>query len=355
MVGFNELLLQIKSAIVQSILHISISIVIILFFLIFSSCFAYLLVKLFNLKEKDKKKIKANGFYQPLKIFFIALGLYIGVNITILPPQMDLFITKAFRICVVILIASGFANIFAPDSATYKVIREKLNFKGNNTVIFFISKAAKFLIYITAGFIILSELGHNLGGLITGLGISSVVIALAAQDFARNIFAGFSILTDKPFEIGDFIETKEFSGTVVDITFRTTRLRDVHNQVVIIPNSKIIDSYIINSSRKEKRRFNLLITLVLSTPLTKVAELEERIKKALTAHPDIISDSVRVAFDTISTNGIDILINCYADIIAYDKFLKFKEELNYTILGIIQEENIRLAYQSQTVYVKRAE
>ena len=325
---------------------------IILFFILLSSFFSYLIVKLFNFHVKDKKKIKSNGFYLPLKFFFIVLGFYIGLSIVPMPVAISMFITKVFKISTIVLIANGFVNVFDPSSSAYKKAKEKFNFKGNDTVIYFISRIAKVLIYITAIFIIISELGYNLGGLVTGLGISSVVIALAAQDFAKNIFAGFSILTDKPFEIGDFIETKEFSGTVVDITFRTTRLRDVHNQIVIIPNNKIIDSYIINSSRKEKRRFNLLLTLVLSTSLVKVAELEDRLKKAIEAHPDVIAGSVKVAFDNISTNGIDLLINCYADIIAYDKFLKFKEELNYTILGIIQEEKIRLAYQSTTVYVK---
>ena len=219
-----------------------------------------------------------------------------------MPASIWAVITKIFKICTIVLVANGFVNFFDPNSAAYKKAKEKLNFKGNDTVIYFISKIAKVLIYITAVFIIISELGYNIGGLVTGLGISSVVIALAAQDFARNIFAGFSILTDKPFEIGDFIETKDFSGTIVDITFRTTRLRDVHNQVVIIPNSKIIESYIINSSRREKRRFNLLLTLVLSTSLSKVVELEKKLKDAIESHPDVIKGSVKVAFDNISTN-----------------------------------------------------
>ena len=326
---------------------------IIIIFKIFSNLFAYIIVKLIHFKIKDKQIIKESGFYNPLRLFFILLGIYFALSV--LNLHENIYITKIFRICIIILVSNGFANLFNLSSDTYKRFKEKFNFHGNDTLIYFISKLMKALIYITAAFIIISELGHNLGGLVTGLGISSIVIALAAQDFAKNIFAGISILTDKPFEIGDYIETKEFAGTIIDITFRTTRLRDVQNQVVIIPNNKIVESYIINSSRKEKRRFNLLLTLVLSTPLVKVSELNEKLKTALKSHPDIIKGSVKIVFHNISTNGIDILINCYADIIEYDKYLKFKEELNYTILGIIQEENIRLAYQSQTVYLKNAD
>jgi len=318
-----------------------------------SNLFAYVIVKIFRFKVKDKKKIKENGLYNPLRWSFILLGIYLGLSI--LGLTENVYMTKAFRICIILLIANGFAALFCASSHTYEKIREKLNFQGNNTVIFVISKIIRSVIYITAGFIIISELGYNLGGLITGLGISSVVIAFATQDFVRSMFAGFSILTDKPFEIGDYIETKEFSGTIVDITFRTTRLRDIYNQIVIIPNNKIVDSCITNHSKKEKRRFNLLLTLVLSTPLVKVADLNEKLKKALASNPDIIKDSIRITFHNISTNGIDISINCYADIVDVKKFAKFKEELNYTILGIIQEENVRLAYQSQTVYLKNAD
>jgi len=351
----NTLIAQIKESLIESAIHIGVALVIIIVFVLLSGLCSYILVRLFNLREKDKKQIKKNGFYLPLKFFFIALGFYLGLSIVPMPSNVWVIITKIFKIFIIALIANGFVNIFNPNSRTYKRAKEKFNFKGNDTVIYFISRLAKVLIYIVAVFIIISELGYNIGGLVTGLGISSVVIALAAQDFAKSIFAGFSILSDKPFEIGDYIESKEFAGTVVDITFRTTRLRDVHNQVVIIPNNRIIDSFIINGSRKEKRRFNLSLTLVLSTSLEKVAALNEKLRSSLLAHPDVIKDSVRVTFDNISINGIDILITCYADIVDTNKFSKFKEELNYTILGIIQEENVRLAYQSQTLYVKHAD
>ena len=295
------------------------------------------------------------AFINLLKYFLLSFGIYIGFRVLATSESLIQIADKLFRLITIILIATGFANLFDITSDSYAKIKEKFNLKGSDTAYAFLGKLLKVLIYIVAGFLIISDLGYNIGGLVTGVGLSGVVLLLAVQDIAKSFIGGISILTDKPFEIGDFIENKDFAGTVEDITLRTTRLRDIHNQIIIVPNSKIVDTYIINQSKKEKRRYSLAFTLVLSTSLEKVAELNERIKNTLSCNEKVIPDSTKVSFNTISLNGIDISIACYSDIVDGNEFLSFKEELNYVILGIIQEMNIRLAYNSQTLYVKNEE
>lgn len=347
---FNQILEFIFS---KSIIDYTIVLAIILIFKIISPIIAYIFIKMFHIKEKNKQKIKQHAFYKPLKSLLVVVGIYLGLKTLGIPENISICISKLFRIFIILLLSKGFANIFNVSSESYEKIKEKLKFTGNETLINFISSIIKFLIYIIAGFIIVSELGYNLSGLATGLGLSSVVIALAAQDLAKSIIAGFSILTDKPFEIGDYIETNNFSGTVEDITFRTTRIRDVHNQVVVIPNSQIADSNIVNTSKREKRRYNLLLTLNPTTPLEKVSGLTEQIKLCLSTHNNIEKDSIKVFFESISENGFDISISFYTSILDSIKFLEFKELINYTLLEIIQNSNIELAYNSQTIYLKK--
>ena len=339
----TNILDYIKNIPIDTIINIWIALGIILVFKIVQTPLAYIIIKMFNLKVKDVKKIKANGFYKPLKIFFGLLGVYIGLSILNIPKETFIHITKTFKICTIVLAANGLANLFNNASDTYLKIVEKFHFKSSGTAMAFISKIIKGLIYIIAGFMIITDLGYNLGGLAAGLGVSSVFIALATQDFVRSFLAGFSILTDKPFEIGDSIESKEFAGTVEDITIRTTRLRDVYNQIVIIPNSKIIDSYIINTSKKEKRRYHLSLTLSLETSLEKISELNNKLYTSFKTHKDILPESIRVRFNNISTTGIEIIINFYTEITDSSEYAKFKEELNYTILDIINKEKINLA------------
>ena len=202
----NNLINSIQNINVETITNISIAIGIFILFKIISAPLAYTIIKMFNFKVKSIKKLKEHGFYNPLKIFIGLLGLYIGLYILRLPEDIFAMITKAFRICTISLVANGLANLFNTASDTYIKLMEKFNFKSTGTTVAFVSKIIKALVYIVAGFMIISDLGYNLGGLATGLGISSVVIALAAQDLTRNIIAGFSILTDRPFEIGDSIE-----------------------------------------------------------------------------------------------------------------------------------------------------
>ena len=167
------------------------------------------------------------------------------------------------------------------------------------------------------------------------------------------MLAGFSIISDRPFDIGDYIEVDVYKGTVEDISFRTTRIRDLNNQIVVLPNSLLTTTSIINGTKREKRRYNLVLTLELNTPLEKVSNLTENIKLSLNTHEHAIKDSIKVFFDTISANGIDITVNFFTDITDFVEFLKFKEEINYTILQMVNEAGIELAYPSQSIYLKK--
>lgn len=333
-------------------INIAIAVLIISFCKIISPGLAYILIKMFHFKEKDKNKIKKNAFYKPIKAFVVILGIYIATLFFNIPQNIKLIIMKAFKICIIILAAKGFANLFNTNSESFNKIKTKLNFKGNDTLIIFTSKVLKFVVYIIAGFIIITELGYDLGGLVTGLGISSVVIALAAQDLAKSLLGGLCILLDKPFSIGDYIAVNNYEGTVEDITFRTTRIRNTSNDVIVIPNNQISDNYIINYSTKDTRFYNLLLTFELGTPLEKVADFKEKLMLLLNSHEHILKDNIRVFFNEISDNGIDVKISFYTDIINFADFLKFKEEMNFSILDLVQKNNIELAYDSKTIYVK---
>ena len=349
----NDFLNFFKNITLENIIDIGIGLAIIVIFKILSSSFAYIIIKMFRFRVKDKKKIKENGFYKPLKLFFVVLGIYIGFIALKLPENVFNVITKLFKISTILLISKGFANLFDSNSESFANFREKLHFNGNDTTINFFSKILKFLIYIIGGFILVSELGYDLSGLVAGLGISSVVIALAAQDIAKSFLAGISIIADKPFEIGDYILVDTFAGTVEDITFRTTRIRDAENQIIVLPNSMLTTANIINATKREKRRYYLLLTLDLTTTLEKVADFTQNIKLALNTHPNVEKESIKVFFDTISANGIDVSVNFYTNITDFINFLKFKEEINYTILDIANKANIDLAYPSQSIYLKK--
>ena len=338
------------------IVDIVIAIGIIVFFRIFSGTFSYMIIRIFKIKSKKVKEIKDSAFFKPLKIFFIILGIYLAIVFLRVPLQineqvMDI-VTKTFKIISVIEFAVGLANSFTTKTILGKKLRKSLSQKMDDTVFEFVLKITRVLIYIVAIFLVLAILEINLTGLIAGLGLGGVIVTLAAQDTAKNLFGGLVIFIDKPFVVGDWIEMENYEGTIEDITFRTTRIRTFENALVNIPNAIIADASVTNWSKMEKRRYKTNLCVELNTPLEKLELLKTRIEKMLQERESVYDDSIIVRFDQITDNGINILIYTYTNSVDYASYLKEVEDINIKIMKILKEENIELAYDTKTVYVK---
>lgn len=347
----------ISSIITIQITDILIAVGIIIFSRIFSSSLAYTIIRMFKFKTRNKKKIKESAFYNPLRIFISLLGIYIAIVFLKQPLKISnevmLVATKAFQIISVIVFAKGLAASFTSEAIFVNKMKEKLSRDLEDSMFDFLLKIARAVIYIIAGFIVITLLGINLNGLIAGLGISGVIITLAAQDTAKNLFGGLVIFLDKPFTVGDWIEMSPFEGTVEDITFRSTRIRTFENSVVNIPNSIISESSVINWSKMEKRRYKTNLCIQIDTPLDKLEKFEVRVKEMLQEKEGIYDDSIIVKFDEIKDNGINVLVCSYTDSVDYPSYLAEKENINCKIMKILREENIELAYDTKTVYVKK--
>ena len=142
----NYILNLLKNITFEKILDIGIGLAIILIFKILSSSFAYIIIKMFKFKIKDKNKIKTNGFYKPLRTFFVLLGIYIAAISLKLPQNVFAVITKIFKILTIILSTKGFANLFNSNSESFGKLRKKLHINGSDTTINFFSKITKSLI-----------------------------------------------------------------------------------------------------------------------------------------------------------------------------------------------------------------
>lgn len=338
------------------VIDILIAVGIILFFRIFSSSFSYIIIRMFKIKEKKAKNIKESAFYSPLKIFFIILGFYLAVVFLKVPLNITddiMFVVyKAFIIISTLAFAKGLAESFTPKGSLYRKIKEKTSKDVEDSMFDFVLKIIRAIIYIIAGFIVITALGINLNGLVAGLGIGGVILTLAAQDTAKNLFAGLVVFLDKPFVVGDWIQIDKFEGTVEDITFRSTRVRTFENSLVNIPNSIISNASITNWSKMEKRRYKINLCIELDTPLEKLEKFKNRVQDMLQARDAIYDDSIIVKFDNITDNGLNVLICSYTNSIDYTSYIAEKEDINYKIMKILQEENIGLAYDTKTVYVK---
>ncbi len=354
----NQIIDFIENITTAQIIDIWIAIGIIIFFRIFSSGISYIIIRMFKIKSRNKKKIKESAFYNPLRVFFIILGFYLAILFLQTPLNlskeiMDV-VTKIFKIVSTLAFAKGIAESFTPKSSLVKKMKDRTNKDVEDSMFDFMLKIIRAIIYIIAGFIVVTELGFNLNGLVAGLGIGGVIVTLAAQDTAKNLFGGLVIFLDKPFVVGDWIEMPPFEGTVEDITFRSTRIRTFENSLVNIPNSIISNSSIINWSKMEKRRYKTNLCIQIDTPLEKLERFKLKIQEMLQEKEGILDDSIIVKFDTIADNGINILICSYTDSVDYTSYITERENINYKIMKILREENIELVYDTKTVYVKNS-
>lgn len=338
------------------IIDLIIAICIAILFRIFSSSISYICIRMFKLKIKNPKKIKESAFYNPLRIFISILGIYLAIIFLRQPfninDEIMGMVTKVFKIVSVIAFAIGLASSFTPKSSSVKKMKQKLGKDEDDSMFDFLLKIVRIVIYIIAGFIVLTLLEINLNGLVAGLGLGGVIITLAAQDTAKNLFGGVVIFLDKPFSVGDWIQMDTYEGTVEDITFRSTRVRTFENSVVNIPNSVISNSSIINWSKMEKRRYKTNLCVELNTPLDKLEKFKKRVEEMLQEREAIFDDSIIVRFDEIKDDGINVLVSSYTDSVDYASFLQQKENINYKIMKILEEEGIELAYHTQSIYIK---
>ncbi len=211
----------------------------------------------------------------------------------------------------------------------------------------------EFGIYVIAGFMIISELNYDINSLITGLGLTSVVIALAAQDLAQSIISGIAIASDKPFAVGDYVKIGNYEGTVAEIKFRCTRIRTVEDTIVTIQNSTITSSEVVNYSQMTKRRMNITINIPLETNSQKIENITIMLKSVLESDEDVIDDSVRVYIDEIGSSSIKINIYLYTQTTNYDEFLEFKTKINLLITKTLEMDNIKISYPGENVYLQK--
>lgn len=341
----------------QIIIQIAITIGIILVFRILSSILSKIIIKILRTKNKEKTDVRKNPFYKPLKTIFTFIGIYVALNFLkqemTISIELEAIINKIIKITMIIFVAKAFGESLDEKNGLFTKFKTKGNKEIDSGTISIILKGIRIIIYIIAAFMVISELGYNISGFVTSLGIGGVVITLAAQDTAKSLIGGALIILDKPFKVGDYIKVGTFEGTVEEITFRSTNIRTLENSVLHIPNSEMSISAIINYNEMEKRRYFSRLTLELSTKLEKVEEVKNQIQQMLQSRTDIIKDSINVKFENISANGMDLLIIAYINETNYGKFLEIKEQINYAVMAILQNQGVELAYNTQTIYVKK--
>lgn len=334
--------------------NLIISIGIFLLFLLFRKIFTkYIYRLLIKISRKTPTELLSNfmfAFEKPISWMIVLFGIYISIKYF---PYIDdrTMVIKLLRVATIILVTWGIYNFTSTTSAIFKKINEKTNFQVDQILIPFLSRAIRFIVIAISITIIAQEFHYDVTGFVAGLGLGGLAFAFAAKDAIANIFGGFIIITEKPFSIGDWIQTPSVEGTVEDISFRSTRVRTFAQALVTVPNSTLANETITNWSKMGKRRIQFNLGLTYDTPREKLKKTIERIEHLLKSHKDIHQETIFVTFDQYNESSLDIFLYFFTKTTVWGEYLKIKEEINFRILEILEEEGVSMAFPSRTLYV----
>lgn len=199
-------------------------------------------------------------------------------------------------------------------------------------------------VWIAGVLFFLDNAGFNVSTFVTGLGISGVALALAAQAILGDTFSSFAISLDKPFETGDFITVDNLRGTVEHIGLKTTRVRSVGGELLVFANSDLTKSRIRNFKKMQQRYVELKLAVHPHTPLSLMREIPAWIADVITAQPKVSLDSCRLAH--ISNAGLIFDVSYFIHSPAFNDYADSRQAINFAILELFAAKGVTLRMDS---------
>jgi len=179
--------------------------------------------------------------------------------------------------------------------------------------------------------------------LITGLGIGGLAIALAARETLENLFASFTIFLDLPFLVGDTILLDKVTGDVEKIGFRSTKLRAVDGNLIMIPNRLLTSQSLENLSERHYRRAKFNLTCDLKTSHEQIQAIIPAIELLILEEPLCKKKAPKIVFEGFGPYSLDISVTLWVNTADFTKFQTVKQTINLNILKLLQEKQISLA------------
>lgn len=286
----------------------------------------------------------------PSVYWCVALGLHFGIGLSELPDRQIAFVNRGIEVLIVLSAAVAVAGMCGTIFKDY-IGRSHLPIPGTGLANGLIRGTI-----LTIGFLLtLSILGISITPIITALGIGGLAVALALQDTLANLFAGIHVLIEKPILIGDFIrlETGQ-EGYVEDITWRTTRVRMLPNNMVIIPNSKVAQMILTNYCLPEKKMSVLIpVSVSFSTDPDLVERvLVEEATAAVGAIPGLLGEPAPIArfIPGFGASSLDFTLICQVGEFV-DQYT-VQHELRKRILARFRADGIEMPFPQRTIHLR---
>jgi small-conductance mechanosensitive channel len=323
--------------------------VLIAFSILFLIIQKIVLVKLEKLSKKTKTDID-DVMIETVKHvkppFYWFLSLYIALKFLNFPDIVGRILDSVIIIVFVVQIltaSSTFINFL------FKKLASRQKESSSKTAMGYLAKMTKGALWAVGILLILSNLGIDITSLVAGLGVGGIAIAFALQNILADLFSSFAIWFDKPFVVGDFIVVGEHSGNVEKIGIKTTRIRSLQGEEIVISNQELTTARIQNFKRLKERRALFNIGVEYGTDPKLLKDIPLVIQNIVKDMPQVRFD--RAHFAKFGDSALIYEIVYFIESDEYSVFMDVQQSINLAIHETFLEKGINMAFPTQTIHL----
>ncbi|HBC06181.1 MAG TPA: mechanosensitive ion channel protein MscS [Rhodospirillaceae bacterium] len=288
----------------------------------------------------------------PVRFVPVVMGLFFAFQVLKLAGTPDQMASNLVRSLIAFTIFWALYRAVDPLS----VLLHRLDRIFSTELVEWMARAIRVLVFIIGAAAVLEIWGIKVGPIIAGFGLIGVAVALGAQDLFKNLIAGLLILAEKRFHKGDWIHVEGVvEGHVETIGFRSTMVRRFDKAPVMVPNSQLSDTAVINFTAMTHRRIKWLIGVEYRTSVDQLRVIRDQIAAYLEETPEFapatdVSTFVRI--DSFGDSSINIMVYCFTITTKWGEYLEIKEHLAYKVMDIVHGAGAAFAFPSQSIYVE---
>lgn len=272
------------------------------------------------------------------RLLLFAFALMIGLKGVELSPRWELAISHGWFIVLAFQVA------FWADHAV-QLWATTLNRDGktrNPVTTTLLGIIMRLVIWTVMLLSILANLGVDITAMIASLGVGGIAIALAVQTLLSDMFASMSIGIDKPFEIGDFVVFGDIAGTIEHIGLKTTRIRALSGEQIVISNADLLGQIVHNYKRMDTRRIVFTFGISPQTPVDKVRQVSAEVKRIIEGMGNTRFD--RAHFFAFNESQLTFEVVHIMQTPGYNDYMDTQEEINLQLLEALRRMEVRLAF-----------
>ena len=269
----------------------------------------------------------------------IAVALWAAAHFLTLPAELLQFLRVIFSSILALQVGFCVEELIkmVADKELDKVPEDELTKRSS---IRGIAMGVRVLLWMILIIFVLESIPNlSIVNIITSLGLGGIAIGLAAQSFVGDLLSSLTIRLDKPFDVGDSITIGEFSGTVQKIGVKSTTLRNVSGEDLVISNSNLLANPLQNFSRMEERFHILSLPLALDTPVEKLDGLAAEIEETLNKIENVRFGRAR--FKSITPTSLEVEVAYTVTDPQFSVFVKVSHAVNLALLNLLQQNGIQ--------------